>query len=330
MKLLYRLIQALLILLDIVLIILTVAGFSFNIVIGIIFLVITVAIIGLILSIENKYKKVSVPKENVYNIPVNKSIPKRVDSNFTKTTSSIETTISHPTSDTLPTAQIQVEPIQTIIKKKPKEIYRPSVVTNQDDIYLRYFYKYVKIATNHNEKDIFKNINIGDEVELIQEPTNEYDRNAVAVYVNKSKIGYLYKGTLQEMCNKWLSNDDISVLSVVTDINVELEEVYIYLAFYDVLSEKRYENKFKVTLSENKYYDNYILEHEPLYISYDYGKEKYLIDDWGTVPKSSISFFENIDGDNDYTSFVENIKENDSGSYTITIVTVYTKSNYNK
>jgi hypothetical protein len=115
---------------------------------------------------------------------------------------------------------------------------------------------------------------------------------------------------------------------MVTDIDVELKEIYIYLAFYDVLSPERYENKFKITVSSEKFYG--VNEHEPLSIYYDYTKEKYLIEDWGTVPKSATDFFESIDGDIDYTSFVNDVNENESGSYSLTIVTVFTKSSYDK
>lgn len=326
MKFLYRLGQAILIVFTLFFLILSIASISDGALIIIFLIPMILCILGIIL-LEKKYNTLlgTTNKNNISNT----SIPKRVDSGFINNNiTPVEPVKPKPIQNSVVVPQ--TKSAQVITKEKTKEIYRPVVVTSGDDTYLRYFYKYVKIAINPNDESVFDNINIGDKVELCQEPTNEYDKNAVAVYVNNMKRGYIYKGTLQKMCNKWITNNDIYVISKVTDIDIETKKIYIYLAFYDILDEQRYENKFKVTLSENKYNDNCILEYEPLYISYDYDKEKYLIEEWGTVPKSSTNFFENIDGNIDYTSFVENIKENDSGSYSITIVIVYTKSSYDK
>lgn len=50
---------------------------------------------------------------------------------------------------------------------------------------------------------------------LESEPENEYDPGAVAVYASSAiyagrmtRIGYLYRGTLQRMANDWLKRDD--------------------------------------------------------------------------------------------------------------------------
>ena len=309
MKLLYRLIQALLILLDIVLIILTVAGFSVSVIMGIIFLIITIAVIGLILTIESKYKSISVPKQNVTNtindsipkrevtnIPVNNSIPKRVDSKFTKT--------------------VPMEPVkEKITVRKP-----PNVV---DGKYLRYFYSKVKIAT---EKSLNLDTSLINKwVELIQEPTNQYDKNAIIVSYDDTKLGYVFKGTLQDMANRWLSSsDDKELLSRVEDI--ENGSIYVYLAFYEIISENMVENKFKFTISAKNYDEWQPYENQELYFNYDFEKEKYSISGLGYAPKNATSFIESIQNKKGYISYISKLDEKDNGSYFATVETIYIKS----
>jgi HIRAN domain. len=43
-------------------------------------------------------------------------------------------------------------------------------------------------------QDLINNCRIGEPVELVPEPDNRYDRNAVAVYVRGDQIGYLSAG----------------------------------------------------------------------------------------------------------------------------------------
>lgn len=45
----------------------------------------------------------------------------------------------------------------------------------------------------------------GTEIFLKQEPSNEYDRRAVALYVSGHQIGYLLRGRLQDMANTFIS-----------------------------------------------------------------------------------------------------------------------------
>lgn len=59
-----------------------------------------------------------------------------------------------------------------------------------------------------------------EEVELVQEPTNAYDKNAVMVMFGDVKLGYLFKGRLQDAVNKAIrSGSDFS--AYVIDVNRE-------------------------------------------------------------------------------------------------------------
>ena len=46
----------------------------------------------------------------------------------------------------------------------------------------------------------------GAEIRLIQEEKNKYDNRAVALYISGIKIGYLLKGTLQDMVNDYIES----------------------------------------------------------------------------------------------------------------------------
>lgn len=51
-------------------------------------------------------------------------------------------------------------------------------------------------GTTYNKfKDIANTIKVGDLMDLVPEPHNEYDSNAVAVYYKGLKIGYVPRGT---------------------------------------------------------------------------------------------------------------------------------------
>lgn len=79
---------------------------------------------------------------------------------------------------------------------------------------------------------------------LESEPENEYDPGAVAVYASSAiyagrmtRIGYLYRGTLQRMANDWLKRDDpIFVQFSYINTNAAIPEkdsVKVNMVFYE-------------------------------------------------------------------------------------------------
>ena len=65
----------------------------------------------------------------------------------------------------------------------------------------------------------------GDEAELVLEPENDYDPQAVAVYIGGERVGYLYKGGLKKMVHDFLTRGDIvsAEVSAVGDDWVKLD-----------------------------------------------------------------------------------------------------------
>lgn len=79
---------------------------------------------------------------------------------------------------------------------------------------------------------------------LENEPENEYDPGAVAVYAKSAihsgrmtRIGYLYRGTLQRMANDWLKRDEpIFVQFSYVNMNAAIPDkdgVKINIVFYE-------------------------------------------------------------------------------------------------
>ena len=59
----------------------------------------------------------------------------------------------------------------------------------------------------------------GKQIDFKQEPENEYDNNAVAIYLDGERIGYVYKSQTQDMINDWINRSE----PVVGYINRVLE-----------------------------------------------------------------------------------------------------------
>lgn len=70
-------------------------------------------------------------------------------------------------------------------------------------------------------------------LEIVREPKNEYDKNAVALLWQERRLGYLYRGSLQDMTNDWLRRDWPVFASFERGTkDYGDSEVYISLAFY--------------------------------------------------------------------------------------------------
>lgn len=73
--------------------------------------------------------------------------------------------------------------------------------------------------------------NGGKKITFKQEPDNEYDNCAVALYLNETKIGYLYRGRTQEMVNDWIRKGDY-FWGYINKIDVERATATFKIGFY--------------------------------------------------------------------------------------------------
>jgi len=200
---------------------------------------------------------------------------------------------------------------------------------------LSYRYQNVKIAIIRGEDPDYSAISPGDMITLIQEPSNKYDSNAVIVMANDIKLGYLYKGALQEIANRFLKLE-LPIFSCISAIEDDARTIEIFLGFYqdDYSAYKYYldggspHKKFKLVSNLNEemqdaisnlyWPDNY--KGTKVFLHYDYDKDKYYVsdvNDIGYMPKSAHQYIE--DGNLD-TAFIESIVENDNDKYEVVVL----------
>ncbi len=213
----------------------------------------------------------------------------------------------------------QVKPIQ------PKSISIPEVVNGE---HLKYSYESVELYVVENNKPNFAQLSLGSSIDFIPEPTNEYDSKAIMVYTNGIKLGYLNKGTLQDMVNDYL-NKSLPIVSHLTYLDNETTSIKVFIGFYkgnpykELLANPNSYKKFKLTGNTNSdMQDNiYCLPDNPvgfkLDISYDFEKEKYLVYDIGYIPKNMEEY---LFDDNTNKIFVDEVTENDNDKFVVTVI----------
>lgn len=97
--------------------------------------------------------------------------------------------------------------LSNIIKKLFKISEIKSVAKPIEGYTLKHCYRHVQISS---WEYIPKDIKIGNRIVLIQEPTNEADSKAVMLMFvpQRKKLGYLYRGEMQDMANEYINNGD--------------------------------------------------------------------------------------------------------------------------
>ena len=102
------------------------------------------------------------------------------------------------------------------------------------NIPLAYSYDYVKVCIIKGQEPDITKLQIGMEVELKQEPNNQYDNKAIAILANDEKIGYMYKGKLKDMANDFINDMKSYVFGYITEIkNNEIYIVGLHISPYE-------------------------------------------------------------------------------------------------
>ena len=162
--------------------------------------------------------------------------------------------------------------------------------------------------------------NGGSTIDFISEPDNEHDKNAIAIYLDKIKIGYVYKGRRQDMINDWIKKN-YPIAGHINKIWVDRNEATYKIGFYkplDVLESKSFpliKTKKKVdeltTRQDNLYYCNV---GDEVAIEYDYDVDNYIvyfdIDEIGELGKSAYNFIDGYEPD-DIVAIIDEIDEDD-------------------
>ena len=110
-----------------------------------------------------------------------------------------------------------------------------SVSSAPDDVAPAYHYDQVKF---YPPIDMVKNVpgrllKPGTPINLQTEPGNDYDPRAVALYISGHQIGYLLRGTHQDMANDYMRQGRPVVAKLVSlDLIAGEYQGYISLSFY--------------------------------------------------------------------------------------------------
>ncbi len=154
----------------------------------------------------------------------------------------------------------------------------------------------------------------GKELTFVQEPENEYDSSAVAIYLDEQKLGYVYRGKTQDMINDWKRKDwyFIGIVNKYSSVKITYK-----IAFYKPL-EKMLKRKYKTT-SLNEFLPYYNKD-DDLDFECDYEKERYIIlDDAGEKIGTNYALYKYAD-ENDLSVMcmkVLNISDDDNGNCTL-------------
>ena len=187
---------------------------------------------------------------------------------------------------------------------------------------LKYSYDHVKVCQIESEKCDIANLKIGLEVFVKQEPENKHDPKAVKLECKGCKIGYLYRGKMQDMVNDFENRGEI-ILAYIDDITAD--DIYISIGFYRE-PKHMYKNSFSFKLTGNSSAEiqeniSFCSEDDEVTLFYDVERESYEVQDFeviGYAPKSKNDFFDNTDAYYAYISEID-LKDNDKYSVTITV-----------
>ena len=96
---------------------------------------------------------------------------------------------------------------------------------------LVYHYEGVLLAYVQKTAPDYSKLRLCDEVSLKLEPENSYDPGAVAVYKGDMKIGYLFRGKLQQMVRDWIERID-TIYAAICDLDDSESVIKLILGFY--------------------------------------------------------------------------------------------------
>lgn len=127
--------------------------------------------------------------------------------------------------------QAQTAPMQQPTPPPERKAPPASLPYSFNGLERRYHYKDVNVYMPNPQAMDMQGLEVGAEVMLWQEKTNQYDNKAVAVIFGGYIIAYLHKGKLQDMANDWINAGKPVLAMVYSKAPTGLQ---ISLAFYDL------------------------------------------------------------------------------------------------
>lgn len=198
-----------------------------------------------------------------------------------------------------------------------------------------YHYTNINVCIIRGQEPDYSLLRIHDEITFAKEPTNVYDSNAVAVFdkARNIKVGYLYKGSLQDMVNDFISGGH-PIRSRITDITPE-GKIQIEVAFYrrPAAPVKNFKSQVTFALSSStkeaqENISDCADEGDDLEFEFDYDTEKFAFycntAFVGYAPSKYADILRLIEDNSiEYSATVDTIDESDSGRFKVTVSLKY-------
>lgn len=204
------------------------------------------------------------------------------------------------------------------------------VYDSSDDTYLVYSYEQNLAFAN----TAVLTENGGKEITFRQEPDNEADGEAIAVYFNDIKVGYLFKGKIKDMANDWI-NRNKPIIGYINKIDTAQNRATIKIGFYRSANSLRVK-KFKLTRITKKEddfsssrYNNISWCKDKDVVNYEFSADtdNYIItnefsEELGEIGSKAVEF---INENENRIKFlrINNIGETDAGGYKADIEIFY-------
>lgn len=204
------------------------------------------------------------------------------------------------------------------------------VYDSSDDTYLIYSYEQNLAFAN----TAVLTGNGGKEITFRQEPNNEADGEAIAVYFNDTKVGYLFKGKIKDMANDWINRDE-PIIGYINKIDTTQNRATIKIGFYrsvDSLQIKKFKLT-RITKKEDDFsssrYNNISWCNDKDVVNYEFSADtdNYIItnecsEELGEIGSKAVEF---INENENRIKFlrINNIGETDAGGYKADIEIFY-------
>lgn len=178
---------------------------------------------------------------------------------------------------------------------EPDKTSHRNLSTTYDNFYLKYNYKQRICFINGSGIDasVCEN-HINDTIVFKQEPENEFDKSAIAIYLDDKRIGYVYRGQTQDMINNWIKKGRYFE-GFICEYNATENKAWYKIGFYSLLDDfdtltckvSRFNSDCLVNIGD-------VIDFE-----FDFDKEKYILyDDFGeklgTLPAATERKLEDV------------------------------------
>lgn len=201
-----------------------------------------------------------------------------------------------------------------------------------DGIPLSNNYKCEKLCQIRGEEPDISKLKERDRLQLVPEPQNAYDDKAIAVYHGTDKLGYIYRGKVQDIVNEFLADNQTKVLCFISKILAY--EVYLNIGCYSHSRsfKPNKEMSFKLigtSSAKIQYNIGSIDPYEDLGFEMDSDKNliefytKMSIETIGYAPTNKTFILDSMSNPSKYDAYVSEIEENDNGNYSVYVTIEY-------